>query len=217
MASSSPVGRFFLGVVLLLPLTFGAWYYMAILITSPLSYAVDWVMTGLFPQVISAVEQQGYTLDVVTRFSPPPGRGLPPGRVGELVFELNPLIYGYSMPLYTALVLATPGKEGAKWGKWILGVLLLFPVQVWGVCFDILKTLLFRLDTEVGGQLGFAQWQIELIALGYQFGSLILPAVTPVVLWIAFHRGYLATLVPAFAGRFAAPRNERQDSGDIRT
>jgi hypothetical protein len=202
---ASPVGRFFLAVVILLPLSFGAWYYMAIVITWPLTYLVDLVMTGLFPRAIAAVEQQGYILDVVTSFAPPPTPGLPPGRVGELVFELNPLIYGYSLPLYTALVLATPGKESAKWGIWILGMLVLFPIQAWGVCFDILKTLLFGLGPEIGGQLGFAQWQIEAVALGYQFGSLILPAVTPVVLWIAFHRSYLATLVPGFAGRFAPP------------
>jgi hypothetical protein len=205
------VGRFFLAVLLLLPLTFAAWYYMAIVIISPLTHVVDWLMTALFPQAISAVEQRGAILDVVTRFAPPPIPGLPPRRVGELVFELNPLIYGYSVPLYTALVLATPGKENTKWGNWTLGILLLFPVQVWGVCFDILKTLLFRLDTEVGGQLGFAHWQIEGVALGYQFGSLILPAVTPVVLWIAFHRSYLATLVPGFAERFAAPTREGND------
>jgi len=204
---ASPVGRFFLAVLILLPLSFGAWYYMAIVITWPLTYLVDLVMTGLFPQAISAIEQQGYTLDVVTRFAPPSASGLPPGRVGEVVFELNPLVYGYGLPLYTALVLATPGKEGAKWGSWILGMLVLFPMQAWGVCFDILKTLLFGLGPEIGGQLGFAQWQIEAVALGYQFGSLILPAVTPVVLWIAFHRSYLATLVPGFAGRFAASGN----------
>lgn len=208
MASLGPVGRFFLAVLLLLPLTFCAWYYLAILITSPLTHVVDWVMAGLFPQVITSVEQQGYVLDVVTRFSPPSTPGLPAGPTGELVFELNPLIYGYSLPLYTALVLATPGNVNAKWGNWILGMLLLFPVQVWGVCFDILKTLLFRLGTEVGGQLGFSHWQIEGVALGYQFGSLILPAVTPVVLWIAFHRAYLGTLVPGLSRRFAAAEHD---------
>jgi hypothetical protein len=202
------VGRFFLAVVLWLPLAFGAWYYMAIVITWPVTYVVDWIMTGLFPQVLAGVEQQGTTLDVVTRFSPPPQPGIPAGRDGELLFELNPLIYGYSLPLYTALVLGTPGRESEKWGRWVLGMLLLFPLQVWGVCFDILKTLLFRLGTDIGGQLGFAPWQVEGVALAYQFGTLVLPPVAPVVLWIAFHRRYLATLVPSLAQALAAARSD---------
>ncbi|WP_419637792.1 exosortase H-associated membrane protein, partial [Thiolapillus sp.] len=40
----------------------------------------------------------------------------------------------------------------------------------------ILKTLLFKLDPGLSSQLGFSSFQKELVALGYQFGYLILPA-----------------------------------------
>ena len=34
----------------------------------------------------------------------------------------------------------------------------------------------------------------ELIAFAYQFGSLILPAVVPAVLWVLLHRAFLERL-----------------------
>ncbi|WP_419641591.1 exosortase H-associated membrane protein [Thiolapillus sp.] len=66
----------------------------------------------------------------------------------------------------------------------------------------ILKTLLFKLDPGLSSQLGFSSFQKELVALGYQFGYLILPAVTPLVLWIGFHQQFLGQLVPGIQDRF---------------
>jgi hypothetical protein len=36
----------------------------------------------------------------------------------------------------------------------------------------------------------------ELLALAYQLGYLILPAVTPILIWAALHRDFLGELVP---------------------
>ena len=199
----SPVSRFFWGVVLWLPLSFAGWYYMAIVMTWPVTYLTDLVMTGLFPNAVTDVVQQGYMLDVATAFAPP-GAVQAPGRIAEMVFSVNPLIYGYSIPLFTGLMLATPGEEGDKWFRWTIGILVLIPVQVWGVSFEILKTLLFNLGPDVREAMGFAPWQLEAVALGYQAGYLVLPAVTPIVVWIAFHREFLARLAPGVAERFAS-------------
>lgn len=204
----SPVSRFFLKVVLWLPLCFGAWYYMAIVITWPLTDLVHWLMTALLPESIEKVSQHGYQLEILTRFAPPARPGMPDLPAGALEFELNPLIYGYSLPLYTALTLATPDRDNANWWRWFAGMALLFPLQAWGVGFDILKTLAFNLGPEVRGQLGLAPWQLEATALGYQFGSLILPAVGPVVLWLGQYRGYVASLAPGMAERFAPRRSQ---------
>ena len=203
----SPVSRFLLGVVLWLPLCFGAWYYMAIVVTWPLTDLVHWLMTGLLPEAIAEVHQQGYHLEVVTRFPPPPQPGMPQVPGGDLAFELNPLIYGYSLPLYTALTLATPDRDNGNWWRWFYGLALLFPLQAWGVGFDILKTLTFDLGPEISGRLGLAPWQMEATALGYQFGTRVLPAVGPVVLWLGQYRSFVAGLAPGVAERFAPPRS----------
>jgi len=48
---------------------------------------------------------------------------------------------------------------------------------------------------EVAAQTGFASWQIELIALGYQLGALIFPALAPIGLLLAFNRSFIPMLV----------------------
>jgi hypothetical protein len=42
---------------------------------------------------------------------------MPPGATGELVFSVNPLIYCYNLPLFTALAIAVPGEEGRSGGS----------------------------------------------------------------------------------------------------
>ena len=194
----SPVWLFFLPVLLWMPVTFAAWYLMAIVATLPVSFLVDWLLMGLFPDVISGIQQVGYHVEAAAYYTAQTTVATR-GMVAELVFEVNALSYGYGVPLYTALILASPGEEGAKWVKWAVGVAILQITQTWGVSFDILKNLLFSSGPEVAEALSFAQWQMEVVALGYQFGYLILPAVTPLVIWIAFHSDYLETLAPGLS------------------
>ncbi len=201
---SSPVKTFMIKTLLWLPLCFAVWYYMKGVIGVPTFFLVDGIMSHWLPDFIKDIEFQGHLLNVVLQFTPPslPDMKVPEGQVAELVFNVNSLIYGYSIPLYTALVLATPDEERAKWIHWIIGFIILVLAQTWGVSFDILKTLLFRLDASLSAQLGFSSFQKELVALGYQFGYLILPAVTPLVLWIGFHQKFIGELVPGMAGKF---------------
>ena len=201
---ASLVKHFALKVVLWLPICFAVWYYMKGVIGVPTFFLVDGIMTTWLPDAIKDIEFQGHLLNVVLQFTPPslPDVDIPKGQVAELVFSVNSLMYGYSIPLYTALILATPDEERAKWIHWLIGFIILVLAQTWGVSFDILKTLLFRLDPGLSSQLGFSTLQKELVALGYQFGYLILPAVTPLVLWIGFHQKFLSQLVPGMQDRF---------------
>ena len=192
-----PVLLFFLKVLAWLPVTFGIWYYMAIVATWPVTWLVDGLLTGLFPDVISAIRQIGYELEVAVHFVAQTSMpGMSVGAKGELVFEVNPLMYGYCLPLYTALILASPSEEGKKWFRWLVGLVILQLVEVWGVSFSILKTLVFQMGPELSAQLAFSPWQLNAIALGYQFGFLILPAVAPLVIWVGFHTDYLKQLAP---------------------
>ena len=192
-----PVLLFFLKVLAWLPVTFGIWYYMAIVATWPVTWLVDGLLSGLFPDVISTVRQIGYEIEVgVHHVAQTPLSGMSMGGKQELVFEVNHLTYGYCLPLYTALILASPSEEGQKWFRWLVGVVILQLVQVWGVSFKILKTLAFNIGPEVSAHLGFTPWELNALALGYQFGYLILPAVAPLVIWVGFHADFLKQLAP---------------------
>ena len=194
---NNPIGRLVLGVIVLLPLFFFIWYVMAPVLIWPLALLANWLLPLWFPAVIAEVVRSGAQLDVVTQLPLPPGAlaQIPPGAIGELVFTVNPLIYCYNLPLFTALAIAVPGEEGAKWRTWSWGLPWLFMAQVWGVSFDTLKTLLFGIGPEAPNLVGFSAWQTELVALGYQLGFLILPSVLPIAIWFVLYRDYLASLV----------------------
>jgi hypothetical protein len=195
---ASPVSRFFWRVFILLPVCFAIWYYYGNFLMLPASYAVSLIVPALFPDMVSSINPFGSNLNVVCAFAPPASQipAAPEGKVAELFFELNVMKYAYCIPMYSALVLASPGEEKKKWAHWLMGLIILWITLAWGISFDVLKTILFGLGEEIGisQQARFSNWQVQAIALGYQFGYLILPAVTPLVLWIGFYREFLAEL-----------------------
>jgi hypothetical protein len=199
-----PIKSFLLKVLLWMPVCFAAWYYLRGVIGIPTYLGVKALMTALLPEVIHNIEFQGHLVNVVLRLTPEkmPDLQIPVGQVAEMVFSVNSLMYGYGIPLYTGLLLASPGSEREKWLRWLAGFLILMLAQVWGVSFDILKTLLFNLEPAISHSLGFSALQKELTVLAYQFGYLILPAVTPLVLWIGFHRAFIAELAPGLDDKF---------------
>ncbi len=201
MRLRNPLTSFVLKMLLWLPITVWAWFSISSILTWPLSAITHTVMTGFFPEAIEAIEQQGYLLDVVTRFSAPlqPEMIVPHGQKAVMVFELNTLSYSFNLPFFMALVLASPGTEAQKWFRISLGVGVLLLVQSWGICFDILKTLLHDLGPSVTKQMKFQPWALEIMGLGYQFGYLILPTVAPLLLWVILHRNYLIMIVPNLA------------------
>jgi hypothetical protein len=187
----------FLGRVLLwLPLAFFVWYQAGPVFTWPAASLAHVSMTTIFPEWVATIEQFGRVLDVVTRFPPQGIAGDSAGPGAVLAFEVNPLLYGYSLPLLAALVLAAPGSGRQRLMKLAIGWLILIPFQTWGVCLDILKTLAFDLGPEVSAKVAMTRLERETVALGYQFGTLIFPAVTPVVAWMAMHRNYLWSILP---------------------
>ena len=194
----SPVTAFFFKTLLWLPIAFGIWYYMAILLSHPAAWLTEWLLSHLLPDVIDKIWLSGFTLEVDTKIHPTFQAGMSAAtQAGFLSTSVNPLIYGYSFPLYTALILASPESESKKWGYWMMGMLILFPVQAWGLSFDIIKTLTFQMGAAVSQHLNFARWQADTVAIGYQLGYLILPAVSPLVIWMAQHQAFLLELSPA--------------------
>lgn len=192
----NPLSRFVLRVIVWLPICFAGWYFSSILWTLPVAQGSSLVSAWLFPELVEGLYQRGNLLQVVSAFAVPmPEQG--PGAVGELVFTINPLSYGYSIPLYTALVLASPGEDATRAVRWVVATLLLFSFQIFGVVTNALKILLLDLQSESAAVLSLPGWGNELLVIAYQFGYLILPPVAPIVLWVGQFQDQLGELTAA--------------------
>lgn len=188
MSSAFSLSRFFWKTLMAMPICFGVWYFTAFIWTWPIAWFSNAVMRGLFPALIASVEQVGYQLDIVTNLGDLAQYTLNK-TMAALVFPINPLEYSYSLALYSALLLAS---EQRTVKSWLIGLLILMGVIVFGVCFDILKNIAFDLAPPgMSYPTGFSAWQLNMIGVGYQLGYLVLPAVTPLVLWVNANKALL--------------------------
>ncbi|RFC40131.1 MAG: hypothetical protein DID89_2727547243 [Candidatus Nitrotoga sp. CP45] len=188
----NPLYRFLLKAALWLPVCLGFWYWKAEWFNGPAVMLSGWIMQSLFPNWIESVEWSQRILSVATTLKLGTAPGMPVGEYA-LVLEVNPLTYSFGLPLFVALFLA--GSETIRWHKLALGAVLLIPFQTWGICFDLLKQVAVTAGPAVSEQTDFSAWKIEGIALGYQFGTLILPALAPIGLWLAFNARFIPMLV----------------------
>jgi hypothetical protein len=198
----TPIHEFLLRTVLYLPLCFFVWFWAASILMLPVTAVADAVLTTLLPDVVVQVQQDGYRNLIVTSIKPPTRGGVPADDASGLAFEVNPMIYAYGLPLLASLVLATPMTSGRRATVILLGGLFLILVPVWGVTFDSLKTLQIVGWPDGVPKLGdIGTVRNSLIALGYQAGYLIFPAITPVALWIVTNRPYIEDLTGRVPGQ----------------
>jgi hypothetical protein len=105
------------------------------------------------------------------------------------------MIYGYALPLFAGLVLATPLTRRQCGQQILIGGVLIWLAQTFGVIAECLKSV--GLDSGPAGLEAIQRVGLhpEVIALSYQFGYLILPALVPAGLWIACNRPFIESLV----------------------
>jgi hypothetical protein len=211
MTPRRPIDRFLLRTLLWLAPMFVLWYVLAPLLLKPVAGWTHFTLTTLFPHAIAAVEQQGTAVDIITRFTvaAPAEGSAPAGARGQLIFTINALKYAYGLPLLLALTLAAPIAAGEKLFRGVVGGLLLILVPVWGIACEALKVLVFDMDPAIAAQMGTTPLTRELLALAYQLGYLILPSVTPILIWAALHRDFLGELLSPT--RLAAPTTPKSD------
>ncbi len=149
-----------------------------------------------FADLVRGIEQSAAIATFVTALRP--GAMAPRG---VLTVDVDLLLYAFGMPLLAALTFAA---HEARWKRHLaLGYVVLLPCVAWGALADFLKNVAITAGPAVAAQTGFSAWQREAIAFAFQFGSLILPAVAPAVLWVAMH------------GRFVAALRHRERTGGV--
>jgi hypothetical protein len=195
----SPLKRFLLAALAWLPACFALWWWVSGLTVKVPVWLAGLALTNFWPDLVAGVSQ-GFdnggmpTMDVLTRIAV--SEAGPDGRMatGYLEATVRPLLYGYSLPLFFGLCLATPQDEERRWGQYAIGCLAIWLAQAFGVAADALKTLAFGSGAEAATAVLAAGLNVNVIALCYQFGYLILPTVVPAALWLALNRPFIERL-----------------------
>jgi hypothetical protein len=207
-----PLLRFLGLVVALLPACFVAWWYLGKLVAAPAVLLVKLALSAwLGSDVIASITLDGTDMLVLTNLGEAGGEIFSAEAAGnQLGFPIDTRVLSYSIPFYAALHFATPMP--APWERFARALLLLWLLLVVGLVSTALKDLM----------LGLGEYFLQLpgvppadaVALAYQFSTLMIPPLAPVVLWALGARD-----VPAFrallpAGLGATPPAEASGSDE---
>jgi hypothetical protein len=162
---------------------FMLWYYLSAFHGVPVRLLSNEILTRLlgseFWNIVPNPDRH-YLLQVQTRI---PFR-FPDGSEEALGFIVNPLVYGYGLPLLFGLVMASGVSFIRKTLTLLVGYICVMLIQVWGVVWQTLKMLAFNFGPDAHQLVSNAGISDELIALCYQLGVLIFPPLVPVILWV---------------------------------
>lgn len=187
---SRPLLRFVLTVIVLLPLCFLIWWYFGTVVAAPAVWVVDIALTAWLDGVIRAVTLDGTSMTVVSMFGELNGAILPAAQAGnQLAFVMDTKTLSYAIPFYAALHFATPMQ--APWERFFRAVLVLWLLLALGLMATTLKDLMLAMGKPFLLMPGIPP--ADVIALAYQFSTLIVPPLAPLLLW-----AYGVRDVPAF-------------------
>lgn len=114
------------------------------------------------------------------------------GRLGEIDVEVDPGRYAYGLPIFLALLFAA--RDRHLLAKAIAGYLLLLPAQAFSATMFVLMQLVLSAQASAR-TLAVNAWQVEAIVYGYQLGSLVVPTLAPIVLWLWLDRQFFAEVI----------------------
>jgi len=174
---------------------FMLWYYLSAFHGIPVRLLADEILSRLlgseFLNIIPNPDHH-YLFQVQTNIP----FQFPDGSREALGFIVNPLVFGFGLPLLFGLVMASGVSFLRKMGILLLGYICVMLIQVWGVVWQSLKMLAFNFGPDAHQLVVDAGISDELIALCYQLGVLIFPPLVPIVLWVLANW----TLIEQFTG-----------------
>lgn len=162
---------------------FMLWYYLSVLHVVPARLGSEWILHKILAEDfynIIAHPDYRYLMQVQTRIM----MTFNDGTQGGLGFIINPLQYGYGLPLLFGLIMASNTSLTRKIVVLLAGYVLVIGIEIWGVVWDTLKQLAFQWGPEAQIAVAASGISENVIALCYQLGALIFPPLMPVVLWV---------------------------------
>lgn len=142
------------------------------------------------PMWVRSVQHGVGTMEVDTTVAVPvPNAG---GRIAEITVDASPARYAYGLPIFLALLLAARGR--GRLPRALAGYALLLPVQAFSLTMYVLMQMVLYAQASAR-VLRAEQWQVEAIVYGYQIGSLVLPTLVPILLWLWLDRQFFTDVV----------------------
>jgi hypothetical protein len=140
----SPLKRFFLRALAWLPICFLVWWWVSgLAVWVPVKLAggvLQWLWPSLITGVAHGIDGDGRaTFEVLTAVvSMQVG---PDGKPAAAALDaiVYPLIYGYSLPLFIGLTLATPQDDDRRWIQVAIGAAMIWLAQAFGIASEALK------------------------------------------------------------------------------
>ena len=174
----------FIGLVLLLMVPFFAlWYALGALPSAPALWLTQGLLPWALPEVVQSVSIERHQLLVLTQFGELEGSVVALEHADyQLAFPLNTRILSYSIPFYAALHFASRIEGSLE--RFARGLLVLWVLMFIGIVSVTLKNLMLGLGDDLLWQATATPLpSANAIALLFQFSTLIVPTVTPVLLW----------------------------------
>lgn len=187
-SGGNPVKEMFLLAALYLPLGFFLWFFFGSALMFPVARLSELVLTGLFPQLFEQIVQLDFRLEIQTMVTM---ERQVEGRTALLNLEINPMLYAWGMALLFGLIMATPLSVTRRIVQMLAGYALVTLVTIWGVFWEAWTDMAFRMGPEAAAAVQASAMPPNLIALCYQLGYLMFPAVIPVASWILMNRPFI--------------------------
>jgi len=174
---------------------FMLWYFLSVFHVVPARLAAEAILQQIlgddFRQIVAEPSQRFlYQVETNIPFT------FRDGSTEALGFIVNPLIFSYGLPLLFGLVMGSNVGWRRKAVILLIGYLVITVVQVWGVVWESLKLLAFDFGDQALAAVRDRGVSETAIALCYQLGTLILPALAPIIVWVLGNR----PLVEQFVG-----------------
>jgi hypothetical protein len=164
------LSRWLLALAAWLPPCFALWYWSANL-PDPLVASVSLALVNALANgVATQVETGSDVITFVTRIAV---------GAGVMTIDVQSRLYSFGLPLGLAVLLASR-PVGLAWKLPVLALAQL-AVVAWGVSFDALAHLVRSAPSDWTAA-NFCQSGATLVAVGYQFASLVFPALVPTAL-----------------------------------
>jgi uncharacterized membrane protein (Fun14 family) len=188
---------------------FMLWFYLSSFHGAPARIAADAILGHLlgddFYRIIVDPDQHFiYQVQTQIMFN------FRDGTTEALGFIVNPLVYSYGLPLLFGLVMGSDVSWLRKIVILLIGYVVITGVQIWGVVFVTLKKLAFNFGAQTHAVVQSHDISDATIAMGYQLGTLILPALAPIFIWVLTNRPLVEQFVGWSATQLSSPRNKSE-------